>query len=213
MPGIAREYFEIKLRKQNKYKLSDFKNGFKDSIVSSESKYYVSDSNLNRIIAAYLKSKQDQVGQPIEYQIGGEWKGLINLIYGDLLTQIEHQQFEGIRTTLSNFAKDKISMGLSAYGTMASGFFTSLEYLNYYNSKRHIWKYLTGLPDDNLEYPKIGNLHGIKQGENVISWTSFCMSYFAQRITDLLSNKPQSKKTVLEVGGVWWASVFSFPEL
>ncbi len=202
MPRTVREYFEIKSKEQNKYQLSDFKNGFKDSIILPDNEYYVNDFNLDRIISAYLKSKQDQVGQPIAYQIGGEWEGLINHIYGELLTQIENKQFDCVRRTLSNFAKDKISMGLSAYGTIANGFFTSLEFLNYYNNSYNIWKSLTGLSDDSLVYPKIGNIHGIEEGEGVISWTSFRLSYFAQRITSLLSEKTaQSKKTVLEVGG------------
>jgi hypothetical protein len=198
---ILKESFDIKIRGHQKYNLSDFRAGFKDLTITPTSQYYVDNTNFDRIISAYLKSKQDQLNQPIEYQIGGEWAGLINDVYGDLVELIKNKQYEQVREILSNFAKHKISLGLSAYGSIANGFFKSLDSLNSYNKSYRAWKDITGLPDSDLIYPKIGNLHGIRQGDGVIGWTSFRMSYFAQRIEELLSGKVKANKSVLEIGG------------
>jgi hypothetical protein len=153
---------------------------------------------------AYTKSKIDQKNLPQEYEIGGEWRDLINYVYGDLIENIESNNLEGARKILSNFSKEKISLGLSAYGALSENFLTDLENLNHFNKSYLIWKNLTKLPDEFPILPKIGNLHGIQQGAfGCISHTSFRASYFAQRIASLLKhiNTKKSEKSILEIGG------------
>jgi len=196
------EYWFLAATKRNHFTMSEFKEGFSDHLLSKGEKYYLDDKSLQRIFDAYIKSKDDQVDQPIPYQIGGEWKHLIAYSYQELSAHIVSGNIAEARIILSNFAKDKVSLGLSACGNIKKNYFIHLKMLNDYNKSYPLWKSLTGLTNDCMLYPKIGNLHGLSHGKEIVSPTSFRASYFANRINELLFKKAvNSSITIAEIGG------------
>lgn len=161
-----------------------------------------SDDDLRRIIWSYKAAKKVQASQPAEYAVTGDWAAIVEEQHREMTAAIEAEDPGRLRQILTNFARDKISRGLSLAGNIPHSFLDKLHMVKAYNRTYVVWKRMTGFPDAVLEYPKeIGNMHGMDSGGKAIMLPAFHQSYFAQSIGTLLASKGTARTTVVEIGG------------
>lgn len=160
---------------------------------------HIDDNSISRIIKAYNRAKTNQPSQPDCYQTGGLWE-LMSIHHENLIKALETKNVKEVKGILNNLATSEVSQGLSLSGGMPINFKERIEWLNIFNQGHRHWKFMTnrsGFPASCDE--SIGNLFGIKLKGEILLQPSFRLSYFAQRINDLLS--PSEEVRVLEIGG------------
>jgi len=193
---VLRDFLIIERNRQSVYKLKHLTNGLKNATKINP----ITDKDILRITNAYIKAKNDQISQSQPYQIGVGWGRVLMECHQDLRTELEKKNIHKIRAILSNFGRDKISFGLQLYGVPLNATIGKLAYLNWANKSYHNWKNLTALPDEVLEYPKeIGNLPGVEINGKLITISVFRLSYFADKICNLL--KSIDHPIIVEIGG------------
>ncbi len=161
----------------------------------------INEEDIIRIISAYTCTKQDQGDQPKTYQIGGVWESILRISHQELIMALENEDIDRVKSILSNFTRNKISIGLSLFGGLPTTFFHKIRRVNLMNRNHYVWKKMTQLPDEVLEYPKeIGNMPGMDINGKLIIQPSHRLSYFAQRIQILVSEE-NKRKVIVEVGG------------
>lgn len=182
-----------------RFHLVDLERGLLDS---TKENTMITDNDLARIARAYRSAKRDQLAQPAEYQVTGDWAQIVREQYQELASSLERDDVPVIRKILSNFARDKVSRGLWLSGNLPDSFLDKIRMLHAINSTYTIWKKMTGLPDSVLEYPKeIGNMHGIDTGGRSVMLPAFHQSYFAMRIGSLLDGNSGKRRSIVEIGG------------
>ncbi|MGD1004243.1 MAG: putative sugar O-methyltransferase [Methanoregulaceae archaeon] len=183
---------------QSRFQLKDINEGQKKRTVNTINSI---ENSISRIINSYNLAIKDQKIQQEVYKISGDWAIIFGNDQQELIQKLKQGDREGVNAILSNFARDKVSRGLHLFDTIPHSFFHKLLLLNCYNKSYFIWKKMTFLPDEVLEYSKeIGNMHGIDIDGKSIMLPSFNQSYFAQKI-DRLFTGSLKKITILEIGG------------
>lgn len=184
----------VKIKGQGEYRIKDLNNGLKE-----HSQNYLSDDDVLKIIESYLIEKKDQGQQPQPYQIGGLWEEILMNIYRELKVELERKNVEKVRSILSDFGRNKISLGLSLFGSLPNNFLDKIRLVSWMNKTNYAWKKMTNLSKDVLEYPKdIGNFFGVEINEKLIIEPAHRLSYSAQRINSLLEE--EQHPVVAEIG-------------
>ena len=143
--GSVIVFFRDKIKGQGKFNLKNLNKGLEHSQKENNS---IDDEDIMRIISAYACAKRDQCNQPKTYQIGGVWESLLKDYHHEFIMAYEKEDIERVRSMLSNFARDKISMGLSLFGGLPTTFFHKIKRVNLMNRNHYVWKMLVQLPDE-----------------------------------------------------------------
>jgi hypothetical protein len=180
------------------YKMSDLNRGLQPVIDQREK---ITDDGLLRIIRAYKRSKIAQNARPEPYQITGDWAVILREAHADFIRELESENLPALKSILSRFSRDKISRGLSLSGAIPASFREKVILLLAMNRSYRVWKQVTLLPDEVLEYPRdVGQMHGVWVNGRSVILPSFHQSYFAQKIDTLVSDVP-GRRTIVEIGG------------
>jgi len=170
------DWLNIKFRNQFIYNYTDMKKSLNNK---NHDNCHVNDIDVLRIMNSFENAKQDQRVQSQPYQIGGVWEQILIESHKELRDSIKMKNINGFKSIISNFGRDKISNGLSLFGELPNSLYQKISLLNRMNKSHEIWKIITRLPDNYLEYPNgIGNLFGVKKNEKIILPSSFRSSYY-----------------------------------
>jgi hypothetical protein len=181
-----------------RFHLSDLERGLQESHSGNER---LPEDALKRIIHAYLAAKRDQPSQPAPYQVTGDWARIVTDHHRELVESLEREDAETLKKKLDNFSRDPISRGLHLSGTFPRTFMAKVYLLKAMNRSYRLWKRMTALPDEALEYEKsIGNMHGMDSNGKSIMLPAFNQSYFSKRIVELLGART-TRSAVVEIGG------------
>lgn len=191
------DWIELKINGQNEYSLKNLNDSLKHKEQSQDN---ISDNDVLRIIESYLKEKKDQCYQSESYQIGGVWEKILIDAHQELKAELERKNIKRVKSTLSNFGRDKISLGLSLSGGLPHTFLAKIRLVNWMNRTNYAWGKMTKLPENILEYPKeVGNLFGVEVNGKLIIPPAHRLSYFAQRISNLIGE--EQHPVIVEIGG------------
>ena len=167
--------------------------------MKERSQNYLGDNDVLKIIESYLIEKKDQSHQPEPYQIGGLWEEILTGIYQELKVELKRKNVERVKLILSDFGRNKISLGLSLFGSLPKSFLDKIRLVGWMNKSNYAWKKMTNLSENVLEYPKdIGNFFGVEVNGKLIIEPAHRLSYSAQRISNLLEEKEHP--VIVEIG-------------
>lgn len=184
----------IKIKGQYKYRIRDLNNGLKE-----HPQNYLGDSDVLEVIESYLSEKKDQSHQPETYKIGGQWEEILKSVHQELRMELERKNVEKVKLILSDFGRNKISLGLSLFGSLPNNFLDKVRLVNSMNKADYAWKKMTKLSENVLEYPKdVGNFFGIEVNGKLIIDPAHRLSYYAQKISNLLEE--EQHPVVVEIG-------------
>lgn len=182
---------------KNHFHFHDINQGLKQQAVKES---LVSNESLFRIAEAYSKAKKILSDHNQKWRNGGEWEGIVANVFKELDMALEKRDISGMRELFLDFARTKISLGLSLFGDVPKNFQEKLDLLNSFNATYYVWRHLTQLSESSIPIPVVaGNPIGISAENGVIIIPSFRHSYYAERISCLLDGFNEA--TVLEIGG------------
>jgi len=192
------EFYILKVKGRSVWGLRQLNDGLRNKTIKND---HITDDDIDRIANAFINAKKDQINQPKQFQIGGEWEAIMMKCHQELKTELENINVEGIKTILSNFARNKVSKGLSLVGSgIPNTIFEKLVFLNDFNNCYYVWKNLTSLPNEVLTYPReIGNFFGIEDNGKLMIQPALRLSYLADKICNFVRyiNYP----IIVEIGG------------
>ena len=190
-------YLKIYLTGRQKFPMSQLNQGLQKKITIEPD---LSDERVMRIAAAYILTKKQAKKTGSKWINKGEWEGIIARSFSEFDAAIKNNNTDQIRMLLQDFARTKLSMGLSLVGSLPTNFQEKVQLLNSYNLTFDTWKTMTNSSLDQISVPfAAGNPIGIEHGPAAILVPSFRHNYYAEKISSLLADKPEP--LILEIGG------------
>jgi len=165
---------------------------------------------VERIIKAYNKAREAQIGLPAAYQVGNEWLPIYKYHMRDIMSSLGASDIDKTNKIYENFVRENCSVGLHGLPidmniAYFKGKITKVNakfYLHDAIYRYYHWKKLTNnkFPAKDLYMPDYGNPYGFYIGEQFIRAGAEYLHYYATRIADLINDETE-RKVVVEIGG------------
>ena len=176
----------------------NIKNGFVDH--RNKSNHHHSDPNhLNRIIAAYKKSKKAQAKVELPFQIRGLWSEWLSINYQKLIEALEDEDVSTLSSLFENFHREQFTKGLGGYDnflryhTLLGKYYLKYVWITYRDKLLSLGYHMR-----EIHFPHIGNPTGVICNGDVISIETLRHVYHAVEMCEILRDIPRA--TIAEIG-------------
>jgi hypothetical protein len=193
---------------QKKIAKSEIIKCFKDNEQSNT----INKSKLERICKAYQLAIKDRDGVADLFLVSNEWMLIYNQFMEEVILALNKGDVDVLSKIYANFMREKCSAGLHGLAIdMGVNYFNkkyptklnSRIYLNDANYRYELWKNSMGVNEtaEALYMPEFGNSYGYFKDNKYIRTGAEYLHYYATAIKNLLSDKMQPQKTIIEIGG------------
>ncbi|RLI99458.1 MAG: hypothetical protein DRP08_07150 [Candidatus Aenigmatarchaeota archaeon] len=154
---------------------------------------------IERIFKAYEKAKKDQESVVFPYQVHGLWESILKRSFYDFMKAFHNRDYKAADRILSNFFRDKISLGLCDRYENLNLKLHKIDFINVVVAKYRLWEEFKR-EETNLEpLPPVGNPFGYIIEGKLTNPDALRHIYYADRIEALLDDVKDP--IIAEIGG------------